>query len=64
VFVDGNGRRPKTFPSRMPFLSLDRVYTRNLEVLDAQIHNNKHWQYLSDHLPLSVKVRPKLKLPR
>ena len=64
VFVDGNGRRPKTFPSRMPFLSLDRVYTRNLEVLDAQIHNNKHWQHLSDHLPLSVKVRPKLKLPR
>ena len=60
VFVDSNGKRPKTFPARLPVLSLDRVYTRNLEVLDSQIHNGKNWQRLSDHLPLSVKVRPKL----
>ena len=60
VFVDSNGKRPKTFPARLPVLSLDRVYTRNLEILDSQIHNGKNWQRLSDHLPLSVKVRPKL----
>ena len=41
VFVDSNGKRPKTFPARLPVLSLDRVYTRNLEVLDSQIHNGK-----------------------
>ncbi|STZ75619.1 endonuclease/exonuclease/phosphatase family protein [Bergeriella denitrificans] len=60
VFVDERGKRPKTFPARMPLLSLDRVYTRNLDILDAQIHNSTHWQKLSDHLPLSVKVKPKL----
>ena len=60
VFLDKRGSLPKTFPARLPVLSLDRVYTRNLEVLDSQIHNGKNWQRLSDHLPLSVKVRPKL----
>lgn len=60
AFVDSNGKRPKTFPARMPLLSLDRVYTRNLEIMDTQIHNSRNWQLLSDHLPLSVKVRPKL----
>ncbi|MCP1659572.1 endonuclease/exonuclease/phosphatase family protein [Neisseria perflava] len=60
VFVDSNGKRPKTFPARMPVLSLDRVYTRNLDIIETQIHNGKNWQKLSDHLPLSVKVKPKL----
>lgn len=60
AFVDNNGKRPKTFPSRMPLLSLDRVYTRNLSVIDAEIHNSRKWQVLSDHLPLSVRVKPKL----
>lgn len=60
VFVDEQGKRPKTFPARLPVLSLDRVYTRNLQVLDTQIHNSKNWQKLSDHLPLSVKILPKL----
>lgn len=60
AFVDSRGKRPKTFPSRLPFLSLDRVYTRNLDIVDTKIHNGKKWQMLSDHLPLSVKVKPKL----
>lgn len=60
VFLDSKGKRPKTFPSRMPLLSLDRVYTRNLEIMDTKIHNSRNWQMLSDHLPLSVKVKPKL----
>ncbi|WP_373698321.1 endonuclease/exonuclease/phosphatase family protein [Neisseria dentiae] len=63
VFVDENGKRPKTFPSRLPILSLDRIYTRNLEVVEAQIHRSKQWQRLSDHLPLSVKVLPRIKQP-
>lgn len=60
VFVVAHGKRPKTFPSRMPVLSLDRIYTRNLNILDAKIHNGKIWQTLSDHLPLSAKVLPRL----
>ena len=58
VFVGNGNKRPKTFPSRMPLLSLDRIYTRNLAVLDARVHNDKQWQYLSDHLPLSAKIVP------
>ncbi|MCF7528775.1 endonuclease/exonuclease/phosphatase family protein [Neisseria lisongii] len=54
-----NGTHPKTFPARLPLLSLDRIYTRNLDIVSTQIHNDKHWQKLSDHLPLSVTVRPK-----
>ncbi|MBF0804988.1 MULTISPECIES: endonuclease/exonuclease/phosphatase family protein [unclassified Neisseria] len=63
VFVDENGKRPKTFPSRLPVLSLDRIYTRNLEVVGAKIHCSRQWQRLSDHLPLSVKVLPRIKQP-
>ncbi|QEY27227.1 endonuclease/exonuclease/phosphatase family protein [Neisseria zalophi] len=63
AFVDAAGKRPKTFPARLPVLSLDRIYTRNLEVLDARIHKEKQWQKLSDHLPLSVKVLPRIKQP-
>ncbi|MCL9786910.1 endonuclease/exonuclease/phosphatase family protein [Neisseria subflava] len=62
VFVDNTGKRPKTFPSRLPILSLDRIYTRNLDVIDSEIHNSKDWQHLSDHLPLSVTVRPHRKM--
>ncbi|ASK28561.1 endonuclease/exonuclease/phosphatase family protein [Neisseria chenwenguii] len=60
AFVDAGGRRPKTFPARLPVLSLDRVYTRNLDVVERKVHSSRRWQQLSDHLPLSVKVRPKL----
>lgn len=58
VFVDYFGSRPKTFPARMPFLSLDRIYTRNLETIEAKIHRGAPWQNLSDHLPLSAVLAP------
>jgi len=51
--------RPKTFPARMPILSLDRIYTRHLTVLNAVSHQGLPWQQLSDHLPLSAVVEPK-----
>lgn len=59
VFVEHHGKRPKTFPAHMPLLSLDRIYTRNLEVLNATLHDDEPWIYLSDHLPLSATIRPK-----
>ena len=42
-----------------PVLSLDRIYTRHLEILDARLHSGEPWLYLSDHLPLSATVRPR-----
>lgn len=59
VFIS-NGQLPKTFPARMPILSLDRIYTRNLDVLNTQVHNSERWKNLSDHLPLSAKILPRL----
>jgi endonuclease/exonuclease/phosphatase family metal-dependent hydrolase len=58
VFIERHGKRPKTFPARMPMLSLDRIYTRNLTTLEATLHDEEPWLYLSDHLPLSATVVP------
>ncbi|MDO4641175.1 MAG: endonuclease/exonuclease/phosphatase family protein [Neisseria sp.] len=58
VFVSYFGSRPKTFPARMPLLSLDRIYTRNLRIIDAKLHNSAPWLTLSDHLPLSATLVP------
>ena len=60
VFLEQYGYLPKTFPARLPMLSLDRIYIRNLEIIDAQIHNQAPWLHLSDHLPLSATIQ----LPR
>lgn len=57
VFVH-QGPRPKTFPARLPMLSLDRIYTRHLDVLATQKHRGIPWQNLSDHLPLSATLAP------
>ena len=59
VFLDRRGTPPKTFPDRLPVLSLDRIYTRHLEILDARLHSGEPWPYLSDHLPLSATLRLK-----
>lgn len=59
VFMDKLGKYPKTFPARLPILSLDRIYTRHLDILSADVHNTAPWTYLSDHLPLSAVVKLK-----
>lgn len=57
-----NGRLARTFPARMPVLTVDRIYTRNLRQVAVEKHLPKHWQTLSDHLPLigtlEVMARP------
>ena len=59
AFAHLSAGRPKTFPARMPILSLDRIYIRHLTVLNAVSHQGLPWQQLSDHLPLSAVVEPK-----
>lgn len=63
----GQGHRPKTFPARLPMLSLDRIYTRHLDVVAARSHRDTLWRQLSDHLPLSATLTPRrhiIKQPR
>lgn len=60
VFFDCKNT-PKTFPARLPVLSLDRIYIRHLSVCSAQPLTGLPWQKLSDHLPLMATVKPETK---
>ena len=53
--------RLKTFPSRWPVLSLDRVYARGLESLQSYTPKGAHWARLSDHLPLVTEFKRPVK---
>ena len=56
AFMSCHARLLPTFPSRLPVLSLDRIYVRNLRVKKAWVHKGKPWSELSDHLPISAQV--------
>lgn len=51
------GHPAKSFPVRVPVLSLDRIYVRGLEVADARIHARHPWDSISDHAALSALLR-------
>lgn len=44
--------RAPTFPSRVPVLALDRVYTRGLRCQNIMVPRGGAWARMSDHLPL------------
>ena len=44
----------KTFPARLPLFAMDRIYYRNLQLLDAEVLSGAPWQRLSDHRALSA----------
>jgi endonuclease/exonuclease/phosphatase family metal-dependent hydrolase len=56
VFVHANGAAAKTFPSRFPLLSLDRIYVRNAGVHEPVVLPRKPWSHLSDHAPLVANI--------
>lgn len=49
-------RHARTFPAPLPWLSLDRVYTRGFHVCDARVLTGKPWSALSDHVPICVEL--------
>ncbi len=53
--VTANGRRALTFPARIPFLPLDRIYLNGLEPISSTTYYNGIWKNLSDHAPLFVE---------
>lgn len=57
VYLKCHGQHPKTYPRWSPFLSLDRVYSRGLQIVSAEILKDRPWNSLSDHLPLKVELR-------
>jgi endonuclease/exonuclease/phosphatase family metal-dependent hydrolase len=48
--------RQATFPSRVPFFSLDRIYTRGLRCISTQVPRGAAWARMSDHLPLLAEL--------
>jgi endonuclease/exonuclease/phosphatase family metal-dependent hydrolase len=52
VFRSSHARLARTFPGRLPFLRLDRIYARGLKVV--QVQRLTSWSRLSDHLALSA----------
>lgn len=57
AFVEKRGEPARSFPSFMPFLSLDRIYFRDLELTSVEIPAERPWWKLSDHLPLVAEFR-------
>lgn len=46
------GKSAATFPAFAPLLAMDRVYFRNLKLLDAEVLSGHPWDRLSDHCAL------------
>ena len=47
---------PRTFPSRVPVFSLDRIYTRGFECRAMVVPRGAVWARMSDHLPLVAEL--------
>ena len=57
AFHGHHGKIARSFPSALPLLRLDRIYTRGFEVDHAEVHHGKPWSRLSDHAALSAHLR-------
>lgn len=56
AFRDRRGRPARSFPSSLPLLRLDRIYTRGFAVMHAEVHHGDSWARISDHALLSAHL--------
>ena len=56
VFVDAYGVAARTFPARLPWLRLDRIYVRNATSHAPVVLPRRPWSHLSDHAPLVAVI--------
>jgi len=56
VFEHAEGRLAKSYPAKLPFLSLDRIYVRDLEIQGAERLVGPSWSRLSDHVALAARL--------
>lgn len=52
VGLSSMGRHARTFPAWFPVLPLDRIYFRDLKLVNLDIQNRSRWRTLSDHQAL------------
>jgi endonuclease/exonuclease/phosphatase family metal-dependent hydrolase len=53
--IETTGKRARTFPARVPFLPLDRIYIRGLTAKASTTYYRGVWRKLSDHAALFVE---------
>ena len=56
VFERHAGRPARSYPSWLPVLRLDRIYTRGFQVKHAEVHSGAHFVKVSDHAILSATL--------
>ena len=52
AYSDMFGHPARTFPARLPIFAMDRIYYKNLQLLDAEVLSGGLWKRLSDHRAL------------
>lgn len=57
AFCEKTGKPARTFPARLPLFAMDRIYFRNLELVDAELLSGHPWSNLSDHCALYAEFR-------
>lgn len=57
IFLKLYGQHARSFPSWLPFLPLDRIYTRGFEAVEASCFTEPPWDTLSDHGALLANLR-------
>ncbi len=53
--TEAKGRKARTFPARIPFLPLDRIYFRGLTAKSSATYYKGVWKKLSDHAALFIE---------
>ncbi len=56
VFARHQGKPARSFPSWLPLLRLDRIYTRGFQVKHVEVHSGAHFVKVSDHAILSATL--------
>jgi endonuclease/exonuclease/phosphatase family metal-dependent hydrolase len=57
ALLQHSGKHAQSYPAFAPFLAMDRIYYRNLELLNANVLNGHPWNRLSDHCALYAEFR-------
>ncbi len=57
VFEHNVGKPARSFPSWLPMLRLDRIYTRGFHVNHVQVHSGLQFAKLSDHAALTATLQ-------
>ena len=57
AYKNTHGCYARTWPAALPILSMDRIYSRGLDIVDCLRLHGQPWSQLSDHTPLLAEFR-------